>query len=78
MTPTGGFFPEAGDEFVVVTAASVVGQFGSVTGPVEYSVTYNATYVTLNVVVPPTPGDLDGDCMVGIVDFLVLLANWGP
>ena len=24
------------------------------------------------------PGDLDGDCRVGITDFLDLLANWGP
>ena len=24
-----------------------------------------------------TPGDLDGDGVVGIVDFLTLLANWG-
>ncbi len=26
----------------------------------------------------PPPGDLDGDCSVGIVDFLMLLAAWGP
>ncbi len=24
------------------------------------------------------PGDLDGDCQVGIKDFLMLLALWGP
>jgi hypothetical protein len=23
-------------------------------------------------------GDLDGDCVVGVVDFLILLATWGP
>jgi hypothetical protein len=23
-------------------------------------------------------GDLDGDCLIGIADFLILLANWGP
>ncbi len=27
---------------------------------------------------PPPPGDLDGDGVVGIVDLLTLLANWGP
>jgi hypothetical protein len=26
----------------------------------------------------PLLGDLDGDCMVGITDFLALLAAWGP
>ncbi|MCH8210934.1 MAG: hypothetical protein IIB99_06120 [Planctomycetes bacterium] len=25
-----------------------------------------------------SPADLDGDCRVGIVDFLALLASWGP
>ncbi len=25
-----------------------------------------------------TPGDLDGDGSVGVVDLLILLANWGP
>ena len=24
------------------------------------------------------PWDLDGDCVVGITDFLELLAHWGP
>jgi hypothetical protein len=28
--------------------------------------------------VVPIPGDLDGDGIVGIVDFLALLAAWGP
>ena len=26
---------------------------------------------------PGAPPDFDGDCNVGIVDFLMLLANWG-
>ena len=25
---------------------------------------------------PPCTGDLDADCTVGIIDFLLLLANW--
>ncbi len=28
--------------------------------------------------VTPAPGDLDGDCRVGITDLLALLAAWGP
>ena len=27
---------------------------------------------------PPMPGDLDGDAVVGIIDFLMLLGAWGP
>jgi hypothetical protein len=27
---------------------------------------------------PPKPGDLDGDGTVGVSDFLLLLAAWGP
>ena len=27
---------------------------------------------------PGCPADLDGDCQVGITDFLLLLGNWGP
>jgi len=27
---------------------------------------------------PPMPGDLDGDGVVGIIDFLMLLGAWGP
>ncbi|MHC4099278.1 MAG: S8 family serine peptidase [Planctomycetota bacterium] len=27
---------------------------------------------------PPRPGDLDGDGVVGILDFLAMLARWGP
>ncbi len=26
----------------------------------------------------PAPGDLDGDCEVGVMDLLDLLAAWGP
>ncbi|MHC4422766.1 MAG: hypothetical protein ACYS1E_19555, partial [Planctomycetota bacterium] len=27
---------------------------------------------------PPRPGDLDEDGVVGVLDFLILLAHWGP
>ncbi len=26
----------------------------------------------------PCPADLDGDCMVGVKDLLILLGSWGP
>ena len=36
---------------------------------------------TVGVVLTPVEGplgDLDGDCVVGILDLLTLLADWGP
>ena len=36
-------------------------------------------YYTLNTLPPPSPqlvGDVDGDGIVGILDFLLVLANW--
>ena len=40
----------------------------------------DVTVMTITEVSPPLPcpADLDGDGTVGIVDFLTLLANWGP
>ncbi|MHC4081085.1 MAG: hypothetical protein ACYTFF_15765 [Planctomycetota bacterium] len=32
----------------------------------------------MSVEPPPIPGDLDGDGIVGINDFLLMLAVWGP
>ncbi len=37
-----------------------------------------ATNQTLIITVENPPGDLDGDCQVGIIDFLELLSQWGP
>ncbi|MCH7850002.1 MAG: hypothetical protein IIB53_16770 [Planctomycetes bacterium] len=37
----------------------------------------NAVVLLLTPIEPP-PGDLDGDCAVGVSDLLMLLANWGP
>ena len=42
--------------------------FGGVSSP--------GTYVGVTGVGPP--GDVDGDGVVGIIDFLAVLANWGP
>ena len=45
-----GFVPRLGQQFVILTAGSVNGEFSKVTGPVSggrYQVTYNATNVTI-------------------------------
>ena len=30
------------------------------------------------IINPPVPGDADGDGIVGILDILVVIAEWGP
>ncbi|MEE8458880.1 MAG: YCF48-related protein, partial [Phycisphaerales bacterium] len=57
--------PSLGFDFVTATPSGdlwVVGAFGTI----------------LKRPTASTPGDLDGDGIVGIVDFLALLAAWGP
>lgn len=41
-----------GDEYVILTAANVTGQFEHVTGPGQYNITYEPTQVRLTVVDP--------------------------
>jgi len=76
----GGFMPQPGDRFQILTAESVSGTFGTVNLPslppnVVWHVGYNVDSVELLVT---TIGDLDGDGVVGIIDFLALLGAWGP
>ncbi len=76
----GGFVPQFGDAFQVLTAASISGAFFSVTLPalddgLVWHFNQDADSVDLLVT---TIGDLDGDGMVGITDFLLLLGAWGP
>lgn len=39
---------------------------------------FNETVTVLLTPISGSLGDLDGDCAVGVVDLLILLANWGP
>lgn len=72
VVPFGGFIPQVGQQFVVLTAGTVQGEFDAVTGPGQYSVTYNPTNVTITVDASPCEGlvgpDLDQDCDVDIDD----------
>ncbi|MCK4342739.1 MAG: PKD domain-containing protein [Phycisphaerae bacterium] len=65
-----GFVPEVGQQFTILTAGSVTGEFLTVTGQGCFSVTYNTNDVTLTAL-PPLPGDLDGDCDVDLDDFAI-------
>ncbi len=59
-----GFEPQPGQQFTILTASSVTGQFTTVVGPGMYTVAYNPTNVVLTVAY--TLGDMDCD---GDVDF---------
>jgi hypothetical protein len=80
VTLLDGYVPQAGDTFEFISAGAVSGEFGSVTmpglpPPLEWDVVYDTESVELRV---PRSGDLDGDGSVGVLDFLLLLAAWGP
>ena len=47
---------------------------GQITG---YATTSTGTMAVLVTPVESPVGDINGDCQVGIVDFLLLLTNWG-
>ena len=75
-----GYVPQFGDAFQVLTAASISGAFFSVTLPaldagLIWHFNQDADSIDLLVT---TIGDLDGDGVVGITDFLLLLGQWGP
>jgi T5SS/PEP-CTERM-associated repeat protein len=80
VTTPGGYEPQFGDTFEIVTADVVGGDFTETTLPVlpppllwfvnrdDHSITLRVSHV----------GDIDGDGIVGVTDFLALLAAWGP
>ncbi len=75
-----GYEPQAGDVFLVMTSPFIIGAFGTVTLP-PTSAAGNWHYAqhgqSLEVFVTPQ-GDITGNGVVGINDFLLLLAAWGP
>ncbi len=73
ILPAGGFIAQPGQQFTILTAASVSGAFTSVTGPGEYSVIYSPNSVTIAVLQSPACGqlvapDFDLDCDVDADD----------
>ncbi len=61
---------------VHVTWATAINNQGQITGQANMGDSGDVVGVLLTPI--QRPGDLDGDCTVGINDFLMLLAAWGP
>lgn len=76
----GGFLPQAGQQFDILTANSVTGTFSQIVMPIsgQYEVSYDSNSVMITVTQSAVLGDLDGDEYVSTIDLLMLLANWGP
>jgi hypothetical protein len=78
LTLYDGYLPQMGDEFTVLTTTGqVFEQFDFVECADLFQVTYLLDAVVVSVVGEPKLGDLDCDGVVGINDFLILLAVWG-
>jgi hypothetical protein len=79
VLPINGYVPPAGTQFTIVTSSptAITGTFGQVTGPGQYNVAYGANAVTITVVVPPRPADVNEDGVVGVADLLAVISAWG-
>lgn len=65
ITPVEGYEPLPGEEFVVLTAGSVIGTFDATSGLQALIVTYNLDNVVVTI---PHPGDLNCDAVVDLSD----------
>jgi T5SS/PEP-CTERM-associated repeat protein len=79
-TLTGGFAPQIGDRFAVLTADDLTGSFDPVSLPdlglvKKWFLLQDNTSLEL---LATSIADLDADGSVGVTDFLKLLAWWGP
>ncbi len=74
MTDLNDLITDSGD--VHDTAAHAINNQGQITGQADFGVFGDVVAFLLTPIHPP--GDLDGDCSVGIADFLDLLLAWGP
>ncbi|MEE9294012.1 MAG: hypothetical protein V3W34_03480 [Phycisphaerae bacterium] len=63
-------------DFDAISLVWAINNAGQITGK-GHHFELGSPAVRLNPILP-TPGDLDGDGIVGVSDLLILLANWGP
>ncbi|WP_231930894.1 hypothetical protein [Botrimarina hoheduenensis] len=72
----GGFVPQLGDSFAVISAPSLTGQFATLTTPalaagLAWDASYSPTGLTLSVVTASLPGDYNNDGQVDAADYTV-------
>ncbi len=85
-----GYLPDAADSFTILPAVSLAGAFDNVANGgrlatvdgegsflVSYGPVTNTVVLSDFATTPACPSDLTGDGMVGIEDFLMVLAEWG-
>lgn len=76
IRPFGGFIPRAGEQYVVLSAASLAGAFSEVRGPGRYSVANVSNQVVVTVL--NGPGDINCDGAVTVSDigpFVLAVTN---
>lgn len=73
-----GYAPVGGEQWVIVTAGALRGAFTVIDGPGAWSIDADGGAVTITLVTPPLPGDVDDDGTVGFADLLAVLQAWGP
>lgn len=66
IVPANGFQPQPGQQFVVLSAASLSGVFAPITGTGRYSASYDNNVVTITVLY--SPADMNCDTLVGAPD----------
>jgi hypothetical protein len=86
-TPEGSLITTFVFEPLVYTPATPVNILAAAGDPVGHTIVFDGSEPGLNVtgtlsgclieILPCCPPDLDYDCVVGVVDFLILLAQWG-
>ncbi|MCI0676992.1 MAG: dockerin type I domain-containing protein [Phycisphaerales bacterium] len=79
VTLFGGFVPDIGDDFLILTSASLSGGFATIDYPLlppgrSFQIKYDPSSVGLRVV---KTGDVNGDGVVNITDLLAVIAGWG-
>jgi probable HAF family extracellular repeat protein len=75
MTDLNDLIPPDAD--VLVTLATGINSTGQISGWARMPAPYGTGVAVLLTPRRPPLGDLDGDCTVGIIDFLMLLGAWG-
>jgi len=78
VKPSHGFYAQVGDTFTILNAGSISGTFSAVEGPGDYQVNYSPNAVSITTLVPPTPGDINGDDVVDVDDLIAVLSSWAP